>query len=163
MNLVKTGQNIVFKENATNGELQSAIEAAIPAAIVQTKQIAKQFKGRTELESCKKIFDFLRTKIRYKVDGENQKIKLPSALLRTRVGDCKSYAVFTAAILSNLKIPYYLTYSSYTRGVTEPGHIYVTTKSGCIIDAVFGKFNAEKKPFHKFNRSINGSNPFLLK
>lgn len=155
MDLSKPNQNITFKVGATNFELQRAIEAALPAAVAQTKNLAKNFKGSTEKETCSKIFNFLKNDIQYKVDGDNQKIKLPSAFLREKSGDCKSYSLFTAAILSNLKIPFSFTYASYNQNDKTPEHIYVTTKSGCIIDAVYGKFNAEKKPCYKFHKPMN--------
>jgi len=155
VDLSKPNQNITFKVGATNFELQRAIEAALPAAVAQTKNLAKSFKGSTEKETCSKIFNFLKNDIQYKVDGDNQKIKLPSAFLRERSGDCKSYSLFTAAILSNLKIPFSFTYASYNPQDKTPEHIYVTTKSGCIIDAVYGKFNAEKKPCYKFQKPMN--------
>lgn len=154
MNLVIPNQNITISSNATNLQLQKAIEAAIPAATEQTKKMAARFRGGNELETCKKIFDFLKYKINYKVDGENQKIQLPSALLRNKAADCKSYSLFTAGILSNLGIPYSLTYASYTPGNKEPEHVYVTTKNGCIIDAVWGKFNSEKKPLYKYQKPM---------
>ena len=103
MNLAKPNQNISFKVGATNMQLQRAIEAALPAATEQMKDKAKEFKGSTEKETCYNIFNFLMTKIHYKVDGDNQKIKLPSAFLREKEGDCKSYSLFTASILANLK------------------------------------------------------------
>ena len=155
MDLTKPNQNITFKVGATNSELQRAIEAALPAAMAQTKDLAKRFKGSTEKESCQKIFSFLMSDITYKVDGDNQKIKLPSAFLREKSGDCKSYSLFTGAILSNLKIPFNFTYASYNPTDKTPEHIYVTTKSGCIIDAVYGKFNAEKKPTYKYQKPMN--------
>jgi len=155
VDLTKPNQNITFKVGATNFELQRAIEAALPAAVAQTKDLAKRFKGSTEKKTCSKIFNFLMSDIKYKVDGDNQKIKLPSAFLREKSGDCKSYSLFTAAILSNLKIPFSFTYASYNPNDKTPEHIYVTTKSGCIIDAVYGKFNAEKKPCYKFHKPMN--------
>ena len=155
MDLSKPNQNITFKVGATNFELQRAIEAALPAAVAQTKDLANKFKGTTEKESCQKIFSFLMSDITYKVDGDNQKIKLPSAFLREKSGDCKSYSLFTGAILTNLKIPFNFTYASYNPTDKTPEHIYVTTKKGCIIDAVYGKFNAEKKPTYKFQKPMN--------
>jgi len=152
---MKPGQNIIVKTAATNEQLQRALEAALPGAVAQTKDIAPKFKGGTDSETCKKIFDYLKTQIRYDKDGFTQKIKFPSALMRERSGDCKSYALFTAAILKNLGIPFRWTYASYTPGVKVPGHVYITTDSGCIIDAVWGKFNSEKKPFNKFYKSMN--------
>ena len=152
---MRPGQNITYKVNASNAQLQSALEQALPGAVAQTKQIAPQFKGASDSDTCRKIFDFLKTRITYDKDGFTQKIKYPSALLRERRGDCKSYSLFTAAILRNLGIPFRWTYASYTPGVKVPGHVYITTDSGCIVDAVWGKFNSEKKPYNKFYKSMN--------
>lgn len=152
---MQPGQNITVKTNASNAQLQSALEKALPGAVAQTKDIAQQFKGATDTDTCRKIFDFLKNKIRYDKDGFTQKIKYPSALLREGRGDCKSYSLFTAAILKNLNIPFRWTYASYTPGVNIPGHVYITTDSGCIVDAVWGKFNSEKKPYNKFYKNMN--------
>ena len=65
MDLIKPNQNITFKVGATNFELQRAIEAALPAAVAQTKDLAKKFKGSTEKESCNKIFNYLMKKRRF--------------------------------------------------------------------------------------------------
>jgi hypothetical protein len=152
---MRPGQNITIKTNASNAQLQTALEKALPGAVAQTKDIAPQFKGATDSDTCRKIFDFLKTKVKYDKDGFTQKIKYPSALLRDGRGDCKSYSLFTAAILKNLNIPFRWTYASYTPGVNTPGHVYITTDSGCIVDVVWGKFNSEKKPYNKFYKSMN--------
>lgn len=152
---MKPGQNISIKQNASNEQLQSCLEKALPGAVAQTKNIAPQFKGATDTDTCRKIFDFLLKKVKYDKDGFTQKIKYPSALLREARGDCKSYSLFTAAILKNLNIPFRWTYASYTPGVNTPGHVYITTDSGCIIDCVWGKFNSEKQPYNKFYKSMN--------
>jgi hypothetical protein len=142
------------KQNATNGQLQAAIEAVIPIATKQMASQAKQYKGKTDLDTCRNIFVFLKG-LNYKADGNEQQVRLPSALMRTRTGDCKSYSVYTSAVLSNLKIPHYLTYTSYNPNDKTPTHVYVTTKNGCIIDAVYGVFNKEKKPSYKINKDMN--------
>ncbi len=151
---IKKGYTVV-KRNATNAELQAAIEAAIPQAVAQTKSIAQRYKGKSEAETCKKIFDYLKNNINYRADGPNQAVRLPSGLMRTLQGDCKSYSVFTSAILSNLGIPHSLVYASYDPNDPTPSHIYVVTDKGCIIDAVYGKFNAEKKPEFKKLKKMN--------
>jgi hypothetical protein len=152
---MKPGQNISIKQNASNEQLQSALEKALPGAVAQTKNLAPKFKGATDTDTCRKIFDFLLKKVKYDKDGFTQKIKYPSALLREGRGDCKSYSLFTAAILKNLNIPFRWTYASYTPGVKTPGHVYITTDSGCIVDCVWGKFNSEKQPYNKFYKSMN--------
>lgn len=145
----------VVKQNATNSDLQSAIEAAIPTAVKQMKQKAQEFKAATQEETCKKIFDYLKNQINYKADGSEQMVKLPSGLIRTRQGDCKSYAVFTSAVLTNLGIPHKLVYAAYDPQDSTPTHIYVMTNKGCIIDAVYGKFNAEKQATNKKYKNMN--------
>ena len=152
--MIKPGTTVI-KANATNNELQNAIEAAAAQAVLQTKSIATRYKGKTELETCKKIFDYLKNQVNYKADGVNQQVRLPSALMRTMQGDCKSYALYTSAVLANLGIPHALCYTSYDEKDPTPTHIYVVTKSGCIIDAVYGRFNAEKKPTFKKLKDMN--------
>ena len=152
--MIKQGTTII-KTNATNSELQNAIEAALPQAVEQTKAIASRYKGRTEQETCKKIFDYLKNQVHYKADGKEQQVRLPSALMRTLQGDCKSYALFTSAILTNLRVPHSLCYTSYDEKDPTPTHIYVITKNGCIIDAVYGKFNSEKQPTFKKLKNMN--------
>jgi len=152
---MRTGQTIRVKANANNGDLQRAIEAAIPGAVVQMKVKANEFKGKTEAETCKKIFDYLKNQINYKADGSEQMVKLPSGLIRTRQGDCKSYPVFTSAVLTNLGIPHKLVYASYDPSDSTPTHIYVVTNKGCIIDAVYGKFNAKKQATSKKYKDMN--------
>lgn len=151
-----------------NYELRQVIFANTPKAIEQCKSIAQKFKGVTEIATCQNIFNFLKNDIRYVADGGHQKVKLPSALLREKVGDCKSFSLFTGAILSNLGIGWKYVLVSYREDPT-PTHIYVVTDSGIIIDAVYGTFNKEKQPIHKFyhkpdNMKIStisgiGSNP----
>jgi len=152
---MRAGQTILVKQNANNSELQRAIEAVIPAATKQAASIADRYKGKNEAETCKKIFDYLKNNINYKADGANQAVRLPSGLMRTLQGDCKSYSVFTSAILSNLGIPHKLVYASYDPKDPTPTHIYVMTNNGCIIDAVYGKFNAEKKATYKKYKNMN--------
>jgi hypothetical protein len=152
---MRTGQTIQVKANASNSDLQRAIEAAIPTAVAQMKQRSNEFKGKTEAETCKKIFDYLKNQINYKADGSEQQVRVPSGLIRTRQGDCKSYSVFTSAVLTNLGIPHKLVYASYNPNDSTPTHIYVVTNKGCIIDAVYGKFNAEKKASNKKYKDMN--------
>jgi hypothetical protein len=135
--------------NGDNYQLRQVIFAATPKAVEQTRNIAQKFKGASEHQTAKNIFDFLKTQITYQADTGHQKVKLPSALLRERVGDCKSYSLFTAAILTNLGIGWKYVLTSY-RDDPTPTHIYVITDSGIIIDAVWGQFDSEKPANHKF-------------
>jgi hypothetical protein len=148
------GVDVTYKAKADNKDIRDLLVQLVPKAKAQMVEFSKQFKGRTEKETCKKIFDYIKSNFTYVADGSEQVIKLPSALLKKRVGDCKSYSLFTASILENLKIPYKFVYTSYNNNPI-PGHVYVTTENGCIIDAVYGIFNAEKKPTYKYTHNMN--------
>jgi hypothetical protein len=148
------GIDSVYKSKADNKDIRDLLERLVPKAKAQMVEFSQQFKGRTEQETCKKIFDYLKNNFTYVADGEEQIIKLPSALLNKKVGDCKSYSLFTSGILENLGIPYHFVYASYTTNPI-PGHFYVTTDKGCIIDAVYGIFNKEKKPNYKYKKNMN--------
>jgi hypothetical protein len=73
--------------------------------------------------------------------------------MRKKVGDCKSFSLLTASILENLNIPYTFVYASYNSNPI-PAHVYVVTKSGIIIDAVYGIFNEEKKANYKYKSNM---------
>jgi hypothetical protein len=148
------GIDSVYKSKADNKDIRDLLERLVPKAKAQMVEFSQQFKGRTETETCKKIFNYLKNNFTYLADGDEQIIKLPSALLAKKVGDCKSYSLFTSAILENLGIPYNFVYASYTTNPI-PGHVYVTTENGCIIDAVYGIFNKEKKPTYKYKKNMN--------
>ena len=148
------GIDSVYKSKADNKDIRDLLERLVPQAKAQMVDFSKQFKGRTEQETCKKIFDYIRNNFTYLADGEEQIIKLPSALLKKKVGDCKSYSLFTSSILENLGIPYSFIYTSYNSNPI-PGHVYVMTENGCIIDAVYGIFNQEKKPIYKYKKNMN--------
>lgn len=147
------GIDVTYKAGADNKDIRNLLVKLVPAAKAQTVEFSKQFKGRTETETCKKIFAYL-CQLNYVADGGEQVIKLPSALIAKKTGDCKSYSLLTAGILENLKIPYQFVYASYSSNPI-PGHVYVTTQNGCIIDAVYGKFNQEKNPTYKYKENMN--------
>lgn len=147
--------------DADNKDLREAILAAVPEAVKQTKQLANYFRSTNERETCKRIFDFLKTRVKYQADDYRQVIQLPSAILRPgAIADCKSLSLFTAAILQNLGIPWHFVLTSYTDSPI-PGHIYVETDSGCIIDVVWGKFDSEKKPKYRYTMKNKDFSPNL--
>jgi hypothetical protein len=140
-----------------NKDLRKQIMDVTPEAVAQMRGSAKYFKGKDDRETCYKIWKFLKTNIRYEADGEYQIVRLPSALLATKVGDCKSFSVFTSAVLTNLGIPNHYVMTSYGKDPT-PSHIYVVTDSGIICDAVWTTFNAEKSPTYRYKAKPNNMN-----
>jgi len=148
------GIDVTYKSKADNKDIRDLLEKLVPQAAGQLKEFSTQFKSSSVESSCKKIFDYIKNNFRYIADKDEQIIKLPSALLKYKVGDCKSYSLFTAGILENLGIPYNFLYTSYNDNPI-PHHVYVETVSGCKIDVVYGKFNQEKKAKFKYKKSMN--------
>lgn len=138
-----TGAILANVQNGYNSDIVTAILNATTPAADQVKNIAQTFRGATDRDTARNIFDFLKNNITYLEDQGRQVIKLPARLLLDGSGDCKSFALFTAAILKNLNIPASLRFTSYT-AEPQPSHVYVVTAAG-IIDAVYTHFDAEKK------------------
>lgn len=117
----------------TNSKLQSAVDMMAP--------VAKYFKGNTDLETVKNVFNFLLYQITYKADGSKQRVKLPNALVNIGVGDCKSYTLFAAAVLINLGFNVTIRYAGYNS--SKPvSHVYLIANN-IVCDAVLGEFNKE--------------------
>ena len=148
------GIDSVYKSKADNKDIRDLLEKLVPKAKGQMAEFSKRFKGASDEQTCRNIFNYLMNHFTYLADGEEQIIKLPSALLKKKIGDCKSYSLFTASVLENLGIPYTIVYTSYNANPI-PQHVYIITQKGCIIDAVYGKFNQEKPPTFKYKKNMN--------
>jgi hypothetical protein len=147
---IPEGQTITVKKLGQNSDIINALHKYMPYAVDQSRKRASLFKGKDNLETCKNVWNFLKSNIRYVEDSIFfQDIKLPNRLIKDGKGDCKSYSMFAASILECLGIPYKFAYTSYTDSKT-PQHVYVQTDSGIIIDAVWNKFNEEKIYTYKY-------------
>lgn len=133
-----------------NKDIIIAVNSSFIDAVKQTKNISNQFKGSTPLKTCENIWNFLKNNILYLKDPEGyQFIKQPRKFLKDRSGDCKSFSLFTAAVLKNIypKANIYLRYASYNDN-NIPTHVYTIyqdEKGLIIIDAVYKWFNKQKE------------------
>jgi|CXWL01.1.fsa_nt_gi transglutaminase-like putative cysteine protease len=148
-----------------------------------TVQFAKTLRSEQLFDTCKNIWDFIKTQIPYVLDKRGyQWIKSPGRLWQEKSGDCKSFSVFAASCLKNLGIKYGYRFTSYDPNDKTPTHVYVYVplpRGEIIIDAVWtGPFNSQK-PFAykidypvsatagiagvgKMNKFINAFNPATL-
>lgn len=130
--------------SGTNPDIIATIHRRVPEAARSMKSAARTFIGATQTDTARNIWNFLKNQIRYKKDPPGyQFVKLPARLMADGEGDCKSYSLFTAAVLENLGIPYRFRYTSYDHS-SIPQHVYIVTEQGDIIDAVWRDFNSEK-------------------
>jgi hypothetical protein len=54
------GIDVVYKGKADNKDIRDLLEKLVPKASEQMKGYAQKFKGKTELQTCKNIFNFLK-------------------------------------------------------------------------------------------------------
>ena len=131
-------------------------------------KIAPAFKGRTDLETGKKIYNFLKSNVKYIVEpDEKQTLKSPSAILftgNTTGSDCKNYSLFTGGILSALnragaKINWCYRFASYRLFDKMPHHVFTVinpnTEKEIWIDAVLPKYNLKKQYNFKTDKKVN--------
>lgn len=138
----------------SNEQLQQLILQCYPMAVQQCRQLAPRFAGTTAADAPRNVWQFLKKQIRYKADtGLDQKAQLPAALITTGTGDCKSYTLFAAGILTCLGYQVTIRFTSYDSS-RIPGHVYLLASKGgttWVVDAVHrGPFNTEKPyTYHK--------------
>jgi hypothetical protein len=152
------GINVVNRRNAFNPDIISVLESNYPRSVANTKEFAQRFQGANAEQTAHNVWNFLRSKIRYKRDPEHrQLIRIPGRFIKDAEGDCKSYALSACSILSNLGFKTSFRYTSYSNSTT-PTHVYcVAEKDGrkFIVDGVYHTFNAEKPFTYKTDHTMN--------
>lgn len=151
----------VFLENADaiNSDIINVINRRFNEAYQEVRPIAKNFYGGSRsnicYDTCKNVWEFLKNEIKYKRDSsEAQILRLPKRFLHDRTGDCKSYSLFTAAVLKNIfpEAKVKLRYAGYVRGENIPTHVYCVVNCNgdeIIVDGVYKYFNQEKPYAYK--------------
>lgn len=114
------------------------------------KKISSFFKGSNSKQTGKKIFDFLKSNVKYVIEpGDKQTVKSPAAILAQGYGDCKHYAGFSGGILQQLGIPFAYRFASYRMLDKQPQHVFVVINPGgneIWLDPVLNEYNYQK-PF----------------
>jgi hypothetical protein len=131
-------------------------------------KIAGGFRGRTNKETGKKIYTFLKNNVNYVIEPDSkQTLKSPAAILYTGKStgsDCKNYSLFTGGILSALNrqganIKWCYRFASYRMFDKMPHHVFVVinpnTANEIWVDAVLPKFNLKKQYYYKIDKKVN--------
>lgn len=107
---------------ANTRDIQTALARIVPAAAKQIEQL-NFTKSGNPVSDAKRVAAYVQKNFKYVRDGlQNQNIKLPSALLKEKTGDCKSFALFIAAVLSSWGYKNGFRFAAY-KGST-PTHVY---------------------------------------
>ena len=147
--------NVTVPHGASVQDITQSILSAEPEATFQADQFAHLLKGRTDRETAQNIHTLL-SSLNYQADGfKHQKIKLPSALMATGTGDCKSYALFAKAVCNSLNVPSSFCVTTYNFKPENEAHIYTQTNSGVTIDGTLPRFNYEAPGIKTKNKYSN--------
>lgn len=115
-------------------------------------------------ETCRNIFEFLKQNVPYFIESnKTQFLKSPASILSTK-SDCKSYALFSAGILSALlrkengNFEVYYRFASYDPFDKTPQHVFCVVKTKgkeYWIDPVLDRFNQRKEPYFYKDKKVN--------
>jgi hypothetical protein len=104
------------------------IKANILKNYNQTAKLAPQLQKNTLVATTTAIYDFLYNHIQYKADGAAQNLRSPACSWHVRKDgiDCKSFSIFSGAILTSMGYKYFI------RKIKQPGmlpdeftHVYI--------------------------------------
>lgn len=127
-------------------------------------QIFTAFDSSTVPGIARKLFDFCKANIRYRVEGEEkQTTRSPAAILSMgpgQGGDCKHYALFIGGVLdsfrrSGVPIRWGYRFASYSQNSRVPQHVFVVVYDTpeLWVDPVLPAFNFKKKYFFHLDKT----------
>jgi len=147
------------KENVEVTDILGAVKRGCMLAAIQLRPFCSALDSN---DTYKDVFEFLKKEINYYPDFRNtfawedneEVVKLPSALFRDRVGDCKSFTAFMAGVALNFENEVFIRLVYYDKVLFKigSGHIYPFIKQKgktYYLDAVNGKYNKQEKFFKK--------------
>ena len=144
-------------------DIISAMLSAHKMYASEYDKISKDFYSGDGIQTAKKIFEFLKKNVRYKIESDrNQRIMSPSAILSLGKNDCKNYALFIMGVLDSLKRKglinnkIYFRFASYKLLDEIPHHVFAVIQDNSgneyFIDPVLSTFNERKTYYHKIDK-----------
>jgi hypothetical protein len=115
----------IFRANATNADVIANMLHALPYAVEQVNNgYAEQFEQHDILATPYMVWLFTRNNFVYRRDPDTEQIiALPSASVRRKFNDCKSYSMFIASVLKSLGLPVSFRFGGNTPG--KYSHVWV--------------------------------------
>jgi organic hydroperoxide reductase OsmC/OhrA len=145
-------------------DIISAMLSAHKIYASEYDKISQDFYTGDGVQTAKKLFDFLKKNVRYKIESDKQqRIMSPGAILSLGKNDCKNYALFIMGVLDSLKRKglinnkIYYRFASYRLLDEIPHHVFAVIQdqqgNEFFIDPVLSKFNERKTYYHKIDKS----------
>jgi hypothetical protein len=155
-------------ENQTTKDIMQQIIETHKKYQKDYDKISNQFWKGSVKATCKYLFDFLKTNVKYDVEPDyRQSVKSPAAILSTGRyanggNDCKHFSLFQAGIYDSLsrkghKIDWCFRFANYKLFQTTPHHVFVVVKINGIeywCDPVLDTWNQRKPYINKIDRKM---------
>jgi len=163
-------EKTLFRDGDTNDIIEAILYADQRSGQFINNEAARaQFQSGDEIDTLYNVWHWVRTTFRYRADKAGwERVQSPNAMMKSRVGDCKSFSVMEAALLRALGFKYKFRFAAYKNG--DFSHVYVVafTSRGreVILDAVHNQFDeqvdfhhaADQSPRRPVSTGINGHN-----
>jgi len=144
-------------------DIISAMLSAHKMYASEYDKISQDFYSGDGVQTAKKLFEFLKKNVRYKIESDQaQRIMSPAAILSLGKNDCKNYALFIMGVLDSLKRKglinnkIYYRFASYKLLDEIPHHVFAVIQdqqgNELFIDPVLSKFNERKTYYHKIDK-----------
>lgn len=144
-------------------DIISAMLSAHKMYASEYDKISQDFYSGDGVKTAKKLFEFLKKNVRYKIESDQaQRIMSPAAILSLGKNDCKNYALFIMGVLDSLKRKglinnkIYYRFASYKLLDEIPHHVFAVIQdqqgNEFFIDPVLSKFNERKTYYHKIDK-----------
>ena len=144
-------------------DIISAMLSAHKMYASEYDKISQDFYSGDGIQTAKKLFDFLKKNVQYKIESDkNQRIMSPAAILSLGKNDCKNYALWIMGNLDSLKRKglinnkIYYRFASYRLLDEVPHHVFAVIQdqdgNEYFIDPVLSKFNERKTYYHKIDK-----------
>ena len=144
-------------------DIISAMLSAHKMYASEYDKISQDFYSGDGIQTAKKLFDFLKKNVRYKIESDKaQRIMSPAAILSLGKNDCKNYALFIMGVLDSIKRKglidnkIYYRFASYRLLDEIPHHVFAVIQdqegNEYFIDPVLSKFNERKTYYHKIDK-----------
>ena len=144
-------------------DIISAMISAHKMYASEYDKISQDFYSGDGIQTAKKLFDFLKKNVQYKIESDkSQRIMSPAAILSLGKNDCKNYALFIMGVLDSLKRKglinnkIYYRFASYRLLDEIPHHVFAVIQdqdgNEYFIDPVLSKFNERKTYYHKIDK-----------
>jgi len=144
-------------------DIISAMLSAHKMYASEYDKISQDFYSGDGVQTAKKLFEFLKKNVRYKIESDQaQRIMSPAAILSLGKNDCKNYALFIMGVLDSLKRKglinnkIYYRFASYRLLDEIPHHVFAVIQdqqgNEFFIDPVLSKFDERKTYYHKIDK-----------